>query len=103
MSISYFLDILASLMAIPVCVFCLEIVAALFLPTRNPLNSSQSRPLRIAVLVPAHNESAGIRPTLENIKTQLHKGDRLLVVADNCTDDTAIVALAAARRGNRAQ
>jgi cellulose synthase/poly-beta-1,6-N-acetylglucosamine synthase-like glycosyltransferase len=95
MSISYFLDILAILMAVPVCVFCLEIIAALFLPTRNSLNSSQNRPQRIAVLVPAHNESAGLGLTLENIKTQLLKGDRLLVVADNCTDDTAIVALAA--------
>ena len=49
----------------------------------------------IAILVPAHNESAGLRSTLEDIKPQLLAGDRLLVVADNCTDDTAAVAAAA--------
>jgi cellulose synthase/poly-beta-1,6-N-acetylglucosamine synthase-like glycosyltransferase len=46
----------------------------------------------IAVLVPAHDESAGILPTLQDIKAQLRPKDRLLVVADNCTDDTALVA-----------
>ena len=30
--------------------------------------------------------------TLDDIKAQLRSGDRLLVVADNCTDDTAAVA-----------
>ena len=96
MFISTLLVILATLVAVPACVFFLEIVAALFLPPRKlPLGLSKGRPQRIAVLVPAHNESAGLRSTLENIKTQLVKGDRLLVVADNCTDDTAIVALAA--------
>jgi cellulose synthase/poly-beta-1,6-N-acetylglucosamine synthase-like glycosyltransferase len=44
---------------------------------------------RVAVLVPAHNESAGIAKTLESIKAQMKAGDRLLVVADNCTDNTA--------------
>jgi glycosyltransferase involved in cell wall biosynthesis len=47
------------------------------------------------VIVPAHNESAGILPTIEDIKRQLSPGDRLLVVADNCSDDTAAVAAAA--------
>ncbi|HXY02004.1 MAG TPA: glycosyltransferase family 2 protein, partial [Terriglobales bacterium] len=46
-------------------------------------------------LVPAHNESSGLLPTLADIQKQLHPGDRLLVVADNCTDDTADVASAA--------
>ena len=38
---------------------------------------------------------AGLLPTLADIKAQLRAGDRLLVVADNCTDDTAAVAAAA--------
>jgi cellulose synthase/poly-beta-1,6-N-acetylglucosamine synthase-like glycosyltransferase len=44
------------------------------------------------VLVPAHNESSGITPTLTGLKSQLSPGDRLVVVADNCSDDTAAVA-----------
>jgi cellulose synthase/poly-beta-1,6-N-acetylglucosamine synthase-like glycosyltransferase len=48
----------------------------------------------IAVLVPAHNEAAGISATLDALRMQLGAHDRLLVVADNCTDDTAAVARA---------
>ncbi len=33
--------------------------------------------------------------TLNDVKAQLQPGDRLLVVADNCTDDTAVIARAA--------
>ena len=46
----------------------------------------------VAVVVPAHNESAGILSTLNDIRLQLRPGDRLLVVADNCSDDTAFIA-----------
>jgi glycosyltransferase involved in cell wall biosynthesis len=46
-------------------------------------------------IVPAHNEGAGLLPTIEDIKAQLHLGDRLLVVPDYCTDDTATIAAAA--------
>jgi cellulose synthase/poly-beta-1,6-N-acetylglucosamine synthase-like glycosyltransferase len=38
------------------------------------------------------NESTGVLATLADIKHQLLPGDRLVVVADNCTDDTATLA-----------
>src|SRR5262249_48039154 len=47
------------------------------------------------VLVPAHDESQSILPTLADIKAQLGSADRLIVVADNCSDDTAAIAAAA--------
>jgi glycosyltransferase involved in cell wall biosynthesis len=94
--ISDLLVVLAGLLAVPVSVFFIEIVAGLILPTREPaLRSGKDIRQRVAILVPAHNESVGIGLTLENIKTQLVTGDRLLVVADNCVDDTAAVAAAA--------
>lgn len=94
--VSYFLVVLASLMAIPVSMFFLEIVAALIVPAHEtPLRSRNGFSQRVAILVPAHNESAGLRLTIENVKTQLINGDRLLVIADNCADDTAAVATAA--------
>jgi cellulose synthase/poly-beta-1,6-N-acetylglucosamine synthase-like glycosyltransferase len=43
-------------------------------------------------LIPAHDEAKGILATLNDIKPQLRPNDRLLVVADNCTDDTAAIA-----------
>jgi len=93
--VSYFLVTLAGLLAIPVTILLLEIVAALTLPPReNELHSKSGFRQRVALLVPAHNEGAGILSTLEDLKAQMFPGDRLLVVADNCIDDTAAVAAA---------
>ena len=50
---------------------------------------------RLAVLMPAHNESECVLAAVHSVLPQLAKGDRLLVVADNCSDDTAVVAAAA--------
>lgn len=91
--VSCLLVIVASLLATSVMVFFLEIVAAMALPQwQLPVRANRGVRQRIAVLVPAHNESSGLLPTLADIKSQLLPGDRLLVVADNCLDDTAAVA-----------
>src|SRR5215468_740205 len=50
---------------------------------------------RTAVLIPAHNEGTGILPTIRDVQAQLGPNDRILVVADNCTDDTAAIVQAA--------
>jgi len=50
---------------------------------------------RTAVLIPAHNEGVGILSTIRDIQAQLGPNDRILVVADNCTDDTAAIVQAA--------
>jgi hypothetical protein len=50
---------------------------------------------RTTVLIPAHNEGVGILPTIQDIQAQLGPDDSILVVADNCTDDTAAIAKAA--------
>jgi cellulose synthase/poly-beta-1,6-N-acetylglucosamine synthase-like glycosyltransferase len=44
--------------------------------------------------VPAHDEALIISRTLQTILPQLAPGDRLVVVADNCTDETAALAAA---------
>jgi glycosyltransferase involved in cell wall biosynthesis len=94
--VSHLLAIAAGLLAIPVTFLFLEIVAAITLPPRqHAVSPSHDSHGRIAVLVPAHNESMGLPPTLADIRTQLFPGDRLLVVADNCGDDTAAVASSA--------
>jgi cellulose synthase/poly-beta-1,6-N-acetylglucosamine synthase-like glycosyltransferase len=88
--------ILTILLAVPTMIFFMEVVAAVALPQPNYSVSISGGPRqRVAVLLPAHNESVGILPTLADLKTQMRAGDRLLVVADNCTDDTAKVAAAA--------
>lgn len=50
---------------------------------------------RMAVLVPAHDEEAGITATVTALRAQLEVDDRLVVIADNCTDGTAALALEA--------
>jgi cellulose synthase/poly-beta-1,6-N-acetylglucosamine synthase-like glycosyltransferase len=47
------------------------------------------------VLIPAHNEKLVIDRTVSTLRGQLQAGDLLLVVADNCEDETANVARAA--------
>ncbi len=78
------------LLLIPSLVLMIECVAALFPPKVWRWQDSP-RP-RIAVLIPAHNEAAGIGATLETVLEQLTSLDQLVVVADNCTDETAAVA-----------
>lgn len=91
--VSYLLAASALLIAIPVIVFLLEITAATILSGPEcSVGPSCGNRARIAVIVPAHNEGAGVLPTLADIETQLRDSDRLLVVADNCTDDTASIA-----------
>jgi cellulose synthase/poly-beta-1,6-N-acetylglucosamine synthase-like glycosyltransferase len=77
------------LAAIPLLVLSLECLASL-LPPRRP-QFSEGRPPCV-VLVPAHDEESGIPATIANVQSQLADGDRLVVIADNCTDTTATVA-----------
>jgi cellulose synthase/poly-beta-1,6-N-acetylglucosamine synthase-like glycosyltransferase len=86
---------MAGLLSVPVAVLLVEVIAALRSPRLRPFEVQKSNvEKRVAVIVPAHNESSGLVPTLQDIKAQLGVRDRLIVVADNCTDDTAAVAAA---------
>lgn len=78
------------LVLVPVSTVAFQVACATFL-RRKPSTSQGSRP-SVAVLIPAHDEASGIRRTLGSVKTQLAADDRLLVVADNCSDDTADIA-----------
>jgi cellulose synthase/poly-beta-1,6-N-acetylglucosamine synthase-like glycosyltransferase len=79
----------AVLAAVPFLVLAVEALASILAARRPP--ASEERP-SCAVLIPAHNEELGIIATLFNVRDQLAPGDRVLVVADNCTDATAQVA-----------
>jgi len=76
---------------IPIGMLFIECFAALF-PPRQPPEAAQASPPRITVLIPAHNEASGISTTLKTIVPQLTHQDRLVVIADNCTDETAAIA-----------
>lgn len=78
-------------------VWFVEIVAGCIALSRERLSpgAPRERSHRTAVLIPAHNEGAGILSTLRDAQAQLGPADRVLVVADNCSDDTAEIARAA--------
>ena len=85
----------AALLLVPLAVLTLQVVAALW-PSgsgrwRNTPATSSGRP-SIAILMPAHDEATGIAPVIAAVKAHLTAQDRLLVVADNCSDDTAAIA-----------
>lgn len=52
-------------------------------------------PVTVTVLIPAHNEEASLPATLASLLAQSHRPERVIVVADNCTDATVEVARAA--------
>jgi cellulose synthase/poly-beta-1,6-N-acetylglucosamine synthase-like glycosyltransferase len=81
---------LLAVIVLPVLILFIQILLAC-LPVRARPAAQGARP-RVAVLVPAHNESTVIDATLRTLRPQLLPGDRLLVVADNCSDNTAALA-----------
>lgn len=88
--VSLFLLSCAVLLWLPVTLLFVQVLAATRPLAARPLAQGQ-RPV-VAVLVPAHNEAQGIAAALNSVSSQLTGADRLLVVADNCADDTARVA-----------
>lgn len=90
--LTYALAALCTLAALPVLVLWSQVLLAH--GGRRAPGAASARPpdADVAVLIPAHDEAAGIASTLQSVQAQLRAGDRVLVVADNCSDDTAAVA-----------
>jgi biofilm PGA synthesis N-glycosyltransferase PgaC len=61
-------------------------------PGKLPDEKATRPPLRLTVLVPAHNEALTIKDALASLWGQTRPPDRVVVVADNCSDDTAEIA-----------
>ncbi|MEM6518247.1 MAG: glycosyltransferase family 2 protein [Cyanobacteria bacterium P01_C01_bin.70] len=79
---------------LPITVLLVECLVAAAVGTPKARPAVLADAASVAVLMPAHNEAGTITPVLQGILPQLRPQDRLLVIADNCTDDTAAVARA---------
>lgn len=91
MALSALLIVVAAALLVPAAVLFFECaVAALPRPSSGPAPATP-RPA-LAVVVPAHDEELVIGATARSLLAQLAPADRLLVVADNCTDQTAALA-----------
>lgn len=67
-------------------IYTVEVVAGL---RPLPQSMDMGELPRTVVLIPAHNEAAGIGAAIIALRTTADPAIELLVVADNCTDDTA--------------
>jgi 1,2-diacylglycerol 3-beta-glucosyltransferase len=84
-------------LALPAALACAYLLAQTLMSASLPSPPASARRLRFDIVVPAHNEAAGIAHTIANLRqldwpTDLY---RIVVVADNCTDATAALASAA--------
>lgn len=70
------------------------LAAASALPERPRRRVERAGHNRFVVLIPAHNEEAGLRATLDSLAALAYPADRVrtVVIADRCDDDTARVA-----------
>lgn len=94
MIIDYILLVLGLILLVPVSVLFIQVIFASFSYVRlkSSVVRDRSHLPSIAVIVPAHNEEHGIAKTIEAITPQLSSNTRLVVVADNCSDNTASIA-----------
>ena len=93
-----FVDVVLSFVAAPVLAACaylalLTILSKKTRPHRLPMPPH----LRFDLVVPAHDEEADIAATIRSLFSVDYPRDlyRVFVVADNCSDDTAVAARAA--------
>jgi cellulose synthase/poly-beta-1,6-N-acetylglucosamine synthase-like glycosyltransferase len=89
--------VILCIVAAPAVFSCAYVLALTFLSAELPPLPPSSRQLRFDVIVPAHNEEAVIERVIWSLKQLDWPQDRfrVVVVADNCTDATAVVAAAA--------
>ena len=90
-------NLILFVLALPATAVSLYLLILTLLSHAPPVALRSSRRLRFDVIVPTHNEAA----VIEGVVASLRKldwpadGFRVLVIADNCTDSTAVLARAA--------
>jgi cellulose synthase/poly-beta-1,6-N-acetylglucosamine synthase-like glycosyltransferase len=94
MHLSSILLAAALLLALPTTGACLYLLVLTCLSGAVAAPTSRSRTLFFDVIVPAHNEAGGIAQTVANLQQLDWPAAlfRVVVIADNCTDETASVA-----------
>ena len=83
-----------ALVGLPLLAACLYLLVLTLLSRRPSASPRTADHLRFVVLVPAHNEERGIAATIDSLTALDYPADRrrVVVVADNCSDRTAVVA-----------
>lgn len=89
--------LLLSLIALPALASCAYLLVLTLFSAQLPRVRYPPRRLKFDILVPAHNEAATIQRTVRSLLSLSWPVEafRVLVIADNCSDDTAQLARAA--------
>jgi cellulose synthase/poly-beta-1,6-N-acetylglucosamine synthase-like glycosyltransferase len=90
-------DVALSLVALPAAAAAVYLGVLTLLSRRGAPHPPAKRTPRVAVVVPAHDEEAGITETVRSLHAVRYPQSafRVVVVADNCRDRTAAAAAAA--------
>jgi hypothetical protein len=99
MHLAYFIVVAValSILALPATAACMYLLVLTCLSSRPAAPPGASRKMFFDIIVPAHDEAAGIGNTISSLQ-QLSWPTaryRVVVVADNCTDATASISRAA--------
>jgi 1,2-diacylglycerol 3-beta-glucosyltransferase len=89
------INIILGIAGLPVLLACLYLLGLSLLSSERPaVTPAARRTHRFRVVVPAHDEEAGIGATLQNLERIEYPRNlwEIVVIADNCTDRTAEVA-----------
>jgi 1,2-diacylglycerol 3-beta-glucosyltransferase len=86
-----------SIVALPATAACMYLLVLACLSARAAAPPRFSRKMFFDIIVPAHDEAAGIGKTISSLQQLSWPSDRyrIVVVADNCTDATASISRAA--------
>ena len=82
------------ILAVPAVGSSVYLLGLTLLSARNKPPPASTRAMRFDIIIPAHNEEAGIAAVVKSSLAIDWPADqfRVVVVADNCTDDTAGIA-----------
>lgn len=82
-----------SIVALPATAACVYLLVFTCLSARSRSPPASSQKIFFDIIVPAHDEAAGIGRTIASLKRISWPGSayRIVVVADNCTDATAAI------------
>jgi cellulose synthase/poly-beta-1,6-N-acetylglucosamine synthase-like glycosyltransferase len=87
--------IAAVLLALPLVVLGIECWLSLLPLRRQRMRDGLESTFSLAVVIPAHDEGDRIADVVAGIKQQMAGDTRVIVIADNCTDATAVNAQSA--------
>ncbi|MEL6384956.1 MAG: glycosyl transferase, partial [Cyanobacteria bacterium J06626_18] len=74
------------------CLFLLFECLLAFLSHRQSVQQFARSTPSFAILMPAHNEASVIQKTLTQLLPEVETPGQIMVVADNCQDETATIA-----------